>query len=78
MLLMDESTSALDPSAEREVMTAIEELRGTRTIIVVAHRMSALQGCDIIYELHQGRIIRAGQWRDFVARPAPRAASGGT
>jgi ATP-binding cassette, subfamily B, bacterial PglK len=59
VLLMDEPTSALDPSAEDEVMAAIQGLRGFRTVILVTHRMNTLRACDSLYELHQGRIVRS-------------------
>ncbi len=48
VLVLDEATSALDHETEAEVMRAIQNLHGTITMIVVAHRLSTLDGCDQI------------------------------
>lgn len=55
VLVLDEATSALDSDTEREVMEAIDGLHGTRTLIVIAHRLSTLRKCDKIYEVGNGR-----------------------
>lgn len=55
VLVLDEATSALDSDTEREVMEAIDGLHGTRTLIVIAHRLSTLRKCDKIYEVGNSR-----------------------
>ncbi|HBV81709.1 MAG TPA: ABC transporter ATP-binding protein [Lachnospiraceae bacterium] len=55
VLVLDEATSALDSDTEREVMEAIDGLHGTRTLIVIAHRLSTLRKCDKIYEVGNGK-----------------------
>ncbi len=55
VLVLDEATSALDHETETEVMRAIESLHGTITMIVVAHRLSTLSGCDAICRITNGR-----------------------
>jgi ABC-type multidrug transport system fused ATPase/permease subunit len=60
ILVMDEATSALDTKTEREIVNEIRYLKGKKTIIVIAHRLSTLQYCDIIYELDKGQIVRSG------------------
>lgn len=51
LLILDEATSALDTATEGEVMRAINDLRGTVTMIIVAHRSSTVQDCDMICRL---------------------------
>lgn len=69
ILIMDESTNALDQRVEGEIMAVIEGLRGTRTVILIAHRWSILRRCDKIYELHRGRISDTSLWRELAAKP---------
>jgi ABC-type bacteriocin/lantibiotic exporter with double-glycine peptidase domain len=66
VLIMDEATNALDVFAEAEVMSAITALRGERTIILIAHRLSTLRQCDLIFELDEGAIVRSGSWNDLM------------
>lgn len=56
VLILDEATSALDNETEREVMEAIDGLRGTRTLIIIAHRLTTIKNCDVIYEVKDGGI----------------------
>lgn len=51
VLILDEATSALDNETEKEVMEAIDGLHGQRTMIVIAHRLTTIKNCDIIYEV---------------------------
>ncbi len=59
MLLFDEATSSLDSTSESDIGEMLQSLRLNRTILIVAHRASALRQCDIVYDLAAGRI--AGQ-----------------
>ena len=56
LLIFDEATSALDDSTETQVVSAIEELHASLTTIIVAHRMTSLKHCDVIYEIKQGAL----------------------
>ncbi|AHE99804.1 ATP-binding cassette domain-containing protein [Thioalkalivibrio paradoxus] len=56
VLGLDEATSALDNETENEVVEAIDRLRGERTIMIIAHRLSTLRGCERLYRLVNGRI----------------------
>jgi ABC-type multidrug transport system fused ATPase/permease subunit len=56
ILVLDEATSALDLETESNVMKAIEELHGKKTILIVAHRLSTLSKCDSIYKVENGNI----------------------
>lgn len=56
VLVMDESTSALDSETEKEVIDSIKTMRGKKTLIVIAHRMSIIEQCDRVYQLNNGAI----------------------
>ena len=60
VLVMDEATSALDNETEREIVEEIQRLKGQKTMIVIAHRLSTVKHCDRIYRLEQGKIIGEG------------------
>jgi ABC-type multidrug transport system fused ATPase/permease subunit len=57
VLVLDEATSALDTATERGVMEAVTALQGSKTILIVAHRLSTVGNCDRLYRLEQGRIV---------------------
>jgi len=57
VLVLDEATSALDTATERGVMQAVTALQGSKTILIVAHRLSTVGGCHRLYRLEQGRIV---------------------
>ena len=56
ILIFDEATASLDTKTEKEVMNSIYSLKRDKTIIIVAHRMSTLSSCDLIYEIIDGQI----------------------
>jgi ATP-binding cassette, subfamily B, bacterial MsbA len=60
ILVLDEAASALDAESETLVQEAIERLRGGRTILVAAHRLSTIRKADRIYVLENGRILESG------------------
>lgn len=57
VLILDEATSALDNETEKEVMQAIDGLKGSRTLIIIAHRLTTIKNCDFIYEVKNSEII---------------------
>lgn len=59
ILVLDEATSALDNETENEVMSAITNLMGIKTIIVVAHRLSTITKCDVVYVVTNGRLLKS-------------------
>lgn len=65
VLILDEATSALDTNTERDVMTEIGSLSQNLTILIIAHRLTTLIGCDIIVELEQGRIVKQGSYENI-------------
>jgi len=60
VLVLDEATSALDTATEHGVMEAVRELQGSKTIIIVAHRLSTIEHCDLLYTLENGQIKSVG------------------
>jgi ABC-type multidrug transport system fused ATPase/permease subunit len=65
VLILDEATSALDNAAEQEIIGMLNALRPSRTLLLIAHRFSALRHCDIIHELRNGKIVRSGTYADL-------------
>ena len=56
ILLFDEATSALDGATEAEIQQTILSLKKKLTIVIVAHRLSTVEGCDNVYWLHEGKL----------------------
>jgi ATP-binding cassette, subfamily B, bacterial PglK len=67
LLIMDEATSALDNQTERAVARAIEKLSKDRTVIIVAHRLTTVQKCDVIYMMNRGEIVCSGTYDQLLA-----------
>ena len=59
LLVFDEATSALDNDTEAAVMSAIDNLRGTHTLIIVAHRLTTVRNCDSILKFEDGKVSEA-------------------
>lgn len=58
LLIFDEATSALDNETEAAVMEAINSLHGKKTMLIIAHRLGTIEGCDIVYRVENKKIIR--------------------
>ena len=56
VLVLDEPTSALDPEAERVIRETLQRLRGKLTVVLIAHRESTLEVCDLVVRMQDGRI----------------------
>lgn len=57
VLLLDEATSSLDTATELGVMQAVKALQGTKTILIVAHRLSTVEHCDRLYRMEKGVLV---------------------
>ena len=66
VLLLDEATNALDGLTEQELMATLERLRGRYTTILIAHRMSSVRSCDVIYQLENGRRTGDGSYEGLL------------
>jgi len=58
VLVFDEATSALDNDTEREVMEAVNSLQGTKTMLMIAHRLTTVEKCDVIYKIEAGKAAK--------------------
>ncbi len=65
-IVLDEATNALDPGTESEVLAALDGVRGTRTILVIAHRLSTVARCDRVLLLEDGRLVADGSYRELM------------
>lgn len=68
VLVMDEATSALDTATEAAVTDAIRKLRGSMTLITVAHRLATVKEADTIYFMKQGEVLAEGTFTELVAK----------
>lgn len=62
VLVLDEATNSLDGITEKNIMDSISELSGKKTIIIIAHRISTLKKCNIIYVIENGRVVDKGNY----------------
>jgi len=66
VLVFDEATSALDDETEQAVMNAVEGLGKELTILIIAHRLTTLKGCDQVVKLDNNKIIKTGSYHEIV------------
>jgi len=67
VLVFDEATSALDNVTEESIFRAVSELGKSKTIVMIAHRMSTVRGCDAIYLLDHGVVRAKGTYDELLA-----------
>jgi ABC-type multidrug transport system fused ATPase/permease subunit len=60
VLVLDEATSSLDTATEHDVMQAVTALQSSKTVLIVAHRLSTVEHCDRLYRLEYGRVVAEG------------------
>jgi ABC-type transport system involved in cytochrome bd biosynthesis fused ATPase/permease subunit len=66
LLVLDEATSALDNATESALFEALQALAGRKTVVMVAHRLSTVRGCDLICLMDAGRIVERGRYEDLM------------
>ena len=66
VLVLDEATSALDNETEHNVMDAIDHIDCGITMLIVAHRLTSLRGCDFVIELECGLVKRQGTYEEMI------------
>jgi ABC-type multidrug transport system fused ATPase/permease subunit len=68
LLVLDEATSALDNETERQIVDSILGLGLSKTVIVIAHRLSTVENCDLVYLMRSGRIVDHGPFSKIIER----------
>jgi ABC-type multidrug transport system fused ATPase/permease subunit len=68
--VFDEATNALDGLTEQELMMTLGSLRGRYTTILIAHQMTTVRSCDIIFELENGKITGSGTYDELLKSSA--------
>lgn len=68
LLILDEATSALDNLTERAVMDAVQRIRNTKTVIMIAHRLTTIRNCDQIFLMEHGNVQASGTYDQLVDR----------
>jgi len=66
VLILDEATSSLDTQSERHIQDALHQLMKDRTTLVIAHRLSTVEGADRIIVLDKGSIVESGTHRELI------------
>jgi ABC-type multidrug transport system fused ATPase/permease subunit len=70
LLVLDEATSSLDGETEASISDAIHALRGTTTVVMIAHRLSTVRNADLVVYMSGGKIVATGSF-DEVRRTVP-------
>ena len=65
IMVFDEATSALDSKSELFVQESINAMKGKRTVVIIAHRLSTVKNCDYIYVLKSGRVVEVGSFYEL-------------
>jgi ABC-type bacteriocin/lantibiotic exporter with double-glycine peptidase domain len=65
VVVFDEATSALDSDTEKGVIEVLNTLGPRITLFMIAHRISTLEQCDVIYEIANGRVVRSGTYKEL-------------
>ncbi|HEX3409981.1 MAG TPA: ATP-binding cassette domain-containing protein, partial [Candidatus Binataceae bacterium] len=68
LLILDEATNSLDYDNEARVLGAIEALSGEVTVLMIAHRLSAIRWADLIYVIEEGVVVESGRWDELNER----------
>ncbi|MDX3909610.1 MAG: type I secretion system permease/ATPase [Sphingobium sp.] len=68
ILIFDEATSALDAESEGIIQANLKGMSAGRTVVIIAHRLSAIRDCDCILTMEQGRIVERGNHRELLNR----------
>ncbi len=69
ILIMDDSTSAVDTETEASIRSALQNLMHNRTTFIIAHRIQSIMNADLILVMDKGRIIQAGKHEELIEQP---------
>jgi subfamily B ATP-binding cassette protein MsbA len=70
VLILDEATSALDSETEQEIQENIDQLKGSYTVIIIAHRLATVKNADTIYLMNKGKITTQGNFSELLKTSA--------
>lgn len=68
VLILDEATSALDGITEDSIFSAVNSLRNVKTIVMIAHRLTTVRECDVIYLFDEGKIVAEGSYDELMRK----------
>jgi ATP-binding cassette subfamily C protein len=68
LLVVDETTSALDGESEAQIQRVLDELRGAVTVIVIAHRLNTIQFADQVFLVTEGQLLDSGTFKELLSR----------
>lgn len=66
VLILDEGTAALDNRTEDDLMSGLGRLRGSCTLLIVAHRLTTVRNCDVVHVVEGGHIVASGPYSELV------------
>jgi HlyD family secretion protein len=66
LIVLDEATGALDASAEQHLLAALGQLRGHCTVLVIAHHLSTVRRCDLLFEFDHGQVVASGTYQQML------------
>ena len=66
VLVLDEATSSLDGATEQSVFQEIRNIAGKKTLIMIAHRLTTVKDCDLIYVLKKGKVVGMGSFKELI------------
>ena len=64
LLVLDEATSALDGETEASISDSIHKLRGSTTVVMIAHRLSTVRNADMVIYLSEGKVVATGTFEE--------------
>ena len=67
ILILDEATSALDENSQEIVQQALDRAMEGRTSIVIAHRLTTIRNCDVLFVINNGKIVEHGPYEELTA-----------
>ena len=66
ILLLDEATANIDSHTEKQIQASIENIRGSKTIVSIAHRLSTVKDANKIVYMEYGKIIEIGSFDELI------------
>ena len=76
ILILDEATNALDMETEKNIVKTINSLDEEITLIIIAHNLSTIEGCDRLIVMDNGKIQEEGNYEEIIKTPGFQKISG--